>query len=163
MVFEVKTDDKRPEYLENIDVDSESGLVILPVYSPLSEESNKLVDAPEAATVEKLWEQNEVHHERIEGKGTLAQFSDATSLPPLYATFEFIKDNPEIVMMAFETLQLYYQRRTSDDVELEVTVESENKSTSMKYTGSVEGLKNIPEKMSNKLEMDFEMKEEDND
>jgi hypothetical protein len=134
MEFEVETHGERPDQLESVDENQVSGITILPVYSPLSNEANEPVDAKEAATVAKLWEQRGVDHNRVSGERTLSQFSDLISLPPLYVTLEFIKENPEVVIVALETLYAYYERRTSDGVELDVTVESEDEVTSIKYS-----------------------------
>lgn len=162
MEFDVRARDEQPEQLEGIEVSSESGIVILPVYSPLSEEPEEPVDAKEAANIEKIWGQNEIICTKIEGRGTLVQFSDATTLPPLYLTLEFLANNPEMLVIALELLYSYYSRRTSDDVELEMTVESDEEVTSMKYSGSAEGIKEVPQKVFNQLGIEIE-EEEEND
>lgn len=153
MSLEVTEVDSVPEYIDHEDVDQNSNILILPRQIPVEEGTTRLVDADESSTIQKLLEQEGIREfEKVEGEGTRAEFGADIALPPLYFAIEFVLENPDIIVVTFELLAIYYSRRTSEEVSLSILAESDDSKYEIEYEGSPEGLQEIPDKLFGRIE-----------
>lgn len=153
MSLEVTEVESIPEYIDLEEVDQSSSIVILPRQIPIEEGQTRLVDANESSTIQKLLEQQDIHQvEKVDGEGSRAEFGADISLPPLYFALEFIIENSDILVMTFELLAIYYTRRTSGEVTLDILTESEDSKYEFNYEGPAEGLQEIPDKLIERIE-----------
>lgn len=153
MSLEIAEVESLPEYIGQGDVDQNSNIIILPRHIPVEEDSTRLVDADESSTIQKLLEQQGIQEVgKVEGEGTRAEFGADIALPPLYFALEFILENPDIIVVTFELLAIYYSRRTSGEVSLSILAESEDSNYEIEYDGPPEGLQEIPDQLFGRIE-----------
>ncbi|QRG24098.1 hypothetical protein HrrHm2_025 [Halorubrum virus Humcor2] len=164
MSLEVTEVESVPEYIDQEGIDQDSNIVILPREISVDGSSTRLVDADESSTIQKLLEQEGIAEvEKIDGEGTRAEFGADIALPSLYFALEFILENPDIVVVTFELLAIYYSRRTSGEVSLSILAESDDSKYEFEYEGPAKGLQEIPDKLYDRIEdvEDESVQEED--